>query len=97
MQERSALIQADIHVERGELLKDISAQTKLLAATEKAYAGENTRQKTAKENEWPNNDLGKQIKTCSSKCTNYETETCTLKKLHGELRKLKDNAHSARF
>merc|ERR1719386_522515 len=42
-----------------------NAQTKLAAATEKeATAGENARQ-TAKENEGLNNDLVKQMKTCS--------------------------------
>merc|ERR1719506_3648770 len=74
-----------------------NAQTKLAAATEKeATAGENARQ-TAKENEGLNNDLVKQMKTCSSNYINFETELCALKKIRGELYKMKGGGHSAFF
>merc|ERR1719353_1261937 len=74
-----------------------NAQTKLAAATEKeATAGENARQ-TAKENEGLNNDLVKQMKTCSGNYINFETELCALKKIRGELYKMKGGGHSAFF
>merc|ERR1719183_939749 len=74
-----------------------NAQTKLAAATEKeATAGEDARQ-TAKENEGLNNDLVKQMKTCSSNYINFETELCALKKIRGELYKMKGGGHSAFF
>merc|ERR1719183_812773 len=74
-----------------------NAQTKLAAATEKeATAGENARQ-TAKENEGLNNDLVKQMKTCSGNYINFETEMCALKKIRGELYKMKGGGHSAFF
>merc|ERR1719352_2081285 len=74
-----------------------NAQTKLAAATEKeATAGEEARQ-TAKENEGLNNDLVKQMKTCSGNYINFETEMCALKKIRGELYKMKGGGHSAFF
>jgi len=74
-----------------------NAQTKLAAATEKeATAGENARQ-TAKENEQLNTDLVKQMKTCSGNYINFETELCALKKIRGELYKMKGGGHSAFF
>jgi len=74
-----------------------NAQTKLAAATEKeATAGETARQ-TAAENEQLNNDLVKQMKTCSGNYINFETEICALKKIRGELYKMKGGGHSAFF
>merc|ERR1719183_447417 len=74
-----------------------NAQTKLAAATEKeATAGENARQ-TAKENEQLNKDLVKQMKTCSGNYISFETELCALKKIRGELYKMKGGGHSAFF
>merc|ERR1719375_1308745 len=74
-----------------------NAQTKLAAATEKeATAGETARQ-TAAENEQLNNDLVKQMKTCSTNYINFETEICALKKIRGELYKMKGGGHSAFF
>jgi len=74
-----------------------AAQTKLAAATEKeATAGENARQ-TAHENEELNNDLVKQMKTCSGNYISFETELCALKKIRGELYKMKGGGHSAFF
>merc|ERR1719499_1363789 len=66
------------------------SQTKLAAATEKeANAGELARQ-TAAEHEELNNDLIKQMKTCSNNYIQFETELCALKKIRGELYKLKE-------
>merc|ERR1719401_2285967 len=73
------------------------SQTKLAAATEKeANAGEIARQ-TAAENEQLNTDLIKQMKTCSNNYIQFETELCALKKIRGELYKVKGGGHSAFF
>merc|ERR1719478_1274636 len=74
-----------------------NSQTKLAAATEKeANAGETARQ-TAAQNEQLNNDLVKQMKTCSGNYISFETEICALKKIRGELYKMKGGGHSAFF
>merc|ERR1719446_648535 len=74
-----------------------NSQTKLAAATEKeATAGEEARQ-TAAENDQLNKDLVKQMKTCSGNYINFETELCALKKIRGELYKMKGGGHSAFF
>merc|ERR1719504_414023 len=74
-----------------------SSQVKLAAATEKeSTAGELARQ-TAKENQQYNDDLVKQMKLCSNNYINFETELCALKKIRGELYKLKGGGHSAFF
>merc|ERR1719162_1260547 len=74
-----------------------NAQTKLSGATEKeATAGETARQ-TANQNTQLNNDLVKQMKTCSGNYINFETEICALKKIRGELYKMKGGGHSAFF
>jgi len=73
------------------------AQTKLAMATEKeSTAGEIARQ-TAAENDQLNKDLMKQMKTCSGNYINFETEMCALKKIRGELYKMKGGGHSAFF
>merc|ERR1719502_2103056 len=74
-----------------------NAQTKLAAATEKeATAGEMARQ-TAAENQQLNDELVKQMKKCSANYINFETELCALKKIRGELYKIKGGGHSAFF
>merc|ERR1719502_695095 len=74
-----------------------NSQTKLAAATEKeATAGETARQ-TASENDKLNKDLQKQMKSCSGNYINFETELCALKKIRGELYKMKGGGHSAFF
>merc|ERR1719409_2437643 len=74
-----------------------NSQTKLAASTEKeATAGETARQ-TAAENDSLNKDLVKQMKTCSGNYINFETELCALKKIRGELYKMKGGGHSAFF
>jgi hypothetical protein len=74
-----------------------SAQTDLAAATTKeASAGEEARL-TAMEHEQLERDLTKQMKTCSGNYINFETELCALKKIRGELYKIKGGGHSAFF
>merc|ERR1719160_340754 len=74
-----------------------SSQVKLAAATEKeSNAGEIARQ-TAKENDQYNADLVTQMKKCSTNYITFETELCALKKIRGELYKLKGGGHSAFF
>merc|ERR1719409_1590306 len=74
-----------------------NSQTKLAAATEKeANAGETARQ-TAKEHDGLNDELVKAMKTCSGNYINFETELCALKKIRGELYKMKGGGHSAFF
>merc|ERR1719398_263880 len=74
-----------------------NAETKLAAATDKeATAGETARQ-TAKQNAQYNADLVTQMKKCSTNYINFETELCALKKIRGELYKLKGGGHSAFF
>jgi len=74
-----------------------NAQTKLAAATEKEdNAGEIARQ-TWIENELLNNNLVKEMKTCSGNYIRFETELCALKKIRGELYKMKGGGHSAFF
>merc|ERR1719428_1583808 len=74
-----------------------NSQTKLALATEKeASAGEIARQ-TATENDQLNKDLIKQMKSCSNNYINFETELCALKKIRGELYKMKGGGHSAFF
>jgi len=73
------------------------AQTKLALATEKeANAGEAARQTNAKHDSM-RQDLDKQMKTCSTNYINFETELCALKKIRGELYKMKGGGHSAFF
>jgi hypothetical protein len=74
-----------------------NSQTKLAQATEKeANAGEIARQ-TAAKNAQLNEDLIKQMKSCSDHYISFETEICALKKIRGELYKLKGTGSSAFF
>jgi hypothetical protein len=74
-----------------------NSQTKLAVATEKeANAGEIARL-TAQKNAKLNEDLVKQMKTCSTNYIGFETEICALKKIRGELYKLKGTGSSAFF
>merc|ERR1719197_862366 len=78
-----------------DMLSD--AQTKLGFATEKeATAGETARQ-TAAENDQLDSDLRKQMKTCTGNYIGFETELCALKKIRGELMKMKGDGHSGFF
>jgi hypothetical protein len=72
-------------------------QTKLAAATEKeANAGEEARM-TAAQNAQLNADLRKQMKQCSDHYISFETELCALKKIRGELYKMKGDGHTGYF
>jgi hypothetical protein len=74
-----------------------SSQVKLATATEKeSTAGEIARQ-TSKQNDQYNADLVTTMKKCSNNYINFETELCALKKIRGELYKLKGGGHSAFF
>merc|ERR1719359_2131021 len=84
-----------------QIANDVSmlsdAETKLASATEKeANAGEIARQ-TAKENEGLNTELVKQMKTCSGNYLGFESELCALKKIRGELYKMKGGGPSKSF
>merc|ERR1719207_490786 len=73
------------------------AQIKLGVATEKeASAGETARQ-TAAEHDQLEEDLQKQMKSCSANYVNFESEMCALKKIRGELYKMKGDSHSGFF
>lgn len=74
-----------------------SSQTKLAQATEKeATAGEKARQ-TSKENDQLNADLKDQMKKCSAHYIESETELCALKKIRGELYKMKSDGDKSGF
>merc|ERR1719478_1218441 len=78
-----------------DMLSD--SQTKLgVATTKEATAGETARQ-TAAQNDQLNKDLIKQMKTCSANYIGFMTEICALKKIRGELYKMKGGGHSAFF
>jgi len=92
--ETKKTLEASIEAD-GSLLS--SSQTKLAAATEKeASAGETGRQ-IAKENESYNNDLIKQMKTCSTNYVNFETELCALRKIRGDVFKKMKPGHKGFF
>merc|ERR1719476_510971 len=83
-------------IENDESLLDVQ-QTKLAFATEKeATAGEKART-VAKTNEEYNADLVQQMKKCSDNYINFETELCALKKIRGELYKMKGAGHPGFF
>merc|ERR1719160_1995682 len=78
-----------------DMLSD--AQVKLAFATEKeASAGETARQ-TAAEHEQLDADLKTQMKICTDNYLNFESELCALKKIRGELYKMKGDGHSGFF
>jgi len=70
------------------------AQTKLAQATEKeADAGEEARQTDA-EHKQLNENLKKQMKTCTANYIQFETEICALKKIRAELYKIKGSGNA---
>jgi hypothetical protein len=74
-----------------------SSQTKLGTAMEKeASAGETGRQ-VGKENQQYNDDLVKQMKTCSTNYADFENELCALKKIRGDLFKKMKPGHTGFF
>merc|ERR1719333_799849 len=52
---------------------------------------------TAQKHQSEEADLKKQMKTCSKNYINFETEQCALKKIRGELYKMKGGGTSAFF
>jgi len=93
-EETKATLETEIQNDKDTLAE---AQTKLAGATEKeATAGETARQ-IAAENAQLDTDLRKQMKTCSTNYIAFETELCALKKIRGELYKMKGGGHSAFF
>merc|ERR1712232_107666 len=74
-----------------------NSQTKLAQATEKEADASEVARQTAKESSILTKDLQSQMKACSSNYINFETELCALKKIRGELYKMKGGGHSAFF
>merc|ERR1719235_1581460 len=73
------------------------AQESLAAATEKeANAQEVARTQNEKHHEL-DAELKKKMKTCNDNYIGFEGELCALKKIRGELYKLKGGDHSAFF
>merc|ERR1719491_2332128 len=108
LQERFLLIQSGIQDEREELLEEISMlenyceETKQMLETQIAndqdsLSNAQTKLAGANQNAQLNKDLVKQMKTCSGNYINFETEICALKKIRGELYKMKGGGHSAFF
>jgi len=92
--ETTATFEAQIQDDQNILSE---AQEKLGVGTEKeANAGEKARL-TASQNKLLNEDLKKRMGTCSKNYINFETELCALKKIRGELYKMKGSGHSAFF
>merc|ERR1719217_1699767 len=73
------------------------AQVKLGAATEKEATAGETARSTNEEHEQLDRDLRKQMKTCTQNYINFESELCALKKIRGELMKMKGDGHSGFF
>jgi len=67
------------------------SQTKLAAATEKEATAAETARQTASYHNSLDADLKKNMKSCSDNYINFETELCALKKIRGELYKMKSS------
>jgi len=92
-QETTQTLQSQIADDKDRLAQ---ASTKLAdSMTKEATSGEAARQTERKNNQY-NQDLKHQMKTCSKNYINSETELCALKKIRGELYKMK-GGHSAFF
>jgi len=79
----------------GSLLS--SSQTKLGTAMEKEAAAGETGRQVAKENQQYNDDLVKQMKTCSTNYGDFENELCALRKIRGDLFKKMKPGHPGFF
>jgi len=73
------------------------ASSKLAMATEKENEAMSIAQETADEHDEVEKQMKKKVKSCSSNYINFETELCALKKIRGELYKMKGSGHSAFF
>merc|ERR1719353_289760 len=74
-----------------------SSQTKLATAMEKESSAGETGRAVAKENQQYNDDLVKQMKTCSTNYVDFETELCALRKIRGDLFKKMKPGHNGFF
>jgi hypothetical protein len=90
---------------RDTLLKQIAddnemlqnSETKLASATEKEATAAEVARTTATEHDKLDQDLVKQMKSCTGNYLNAENEICALKKIRGELYKLKGTAVGTGF
>jgi len=74
-----------------------SSQTKLATAMEKESSAAETGRQVAKENQQYNDDLVKQMTTCSTNYGDFETELCALRKIRGDLFKKMKPGHPGFF
>merc|ERR1719162_1036050 len=74
-----------------------SSQTKLGTAMEKESSAGETGRQVAKENQQYNDDLVKQMKTCSTNYGDFENELCALRKIRGDLFKKMKPGHPGFF
>jgi hypothetical protein len=74
-----------------------SSQTKLATATEKESSAGETGRQVAKENQQYNDDLMKQMTTCTSNYQGFEEELCALRKIRGDLFKKMKPGHPGFF
>jgi hypothetical protein len=74
-----------------------NSQTKLAEATSKENDADEIARQTALKHEQLEQDLEKTMKTCSTNYINAETEICALKKIRGELYKIKGDGSSPFF
>jgi hypothetical protein len=70
-------------------------QTKLAEATEKEATSSQEGYTTASEHEKLDAELKRKMHSCSNNYINFETEICALKKIRGELYKMKGDSNSA--
>merc|ERR1719352_312136 len=87
-QKESALLVKEIESDQ-ELLAE--AQTKLAAATEKENDAGQAATQIAEEHEQLSAELKKTMKDCSTDYVNLEGEICALKKVRGEVVKMKSS------
>lgn len=73
------------------------AQTDLADAMKKEARSAETARTTFTEHEQLNDDLKKQMKSCSDNYINFETELCALKKIRGEVYKMKGAPQTKMF
>jgi hypothetical protein len=93
-EEGSGMLQEQIEDDEGRLN---SASTGLASAMTKEASAAEAARITAKKHEALDADLKKQMTTCSKNYVNYETEICALKKIRGELYKMKGAPQTKMF
>merc|ERR1719456_768688 len=90
LQERFLLIQAGIKDDRDALLEDIADMEKHCKDTRETL-------ETQIENDQLDSELRKMMKTCNEHYLGFESQLCALKKIRGELMKMKGDGHSGFF